>query len=373
MLRGHDVRVLTLSQTLQSFESDGVTYIGSVGVGMIYPGARLKTAFFSSLVQKLVDWRPDIIHSQCEFSTFFIARQIAKSLNIPIIHTYHTVYEDYTHYFLLNQRWGHHMVASLSRWIIGRTSCVIAPTEKVRTLLHSYGIDQDVHVVPTGINLNRFTKAPATEKQVAIRKRIGIPLENNILLYVGRLAMEKNLEELLRYHAKCSNRNLTFLIVGDGPYRETLERIVSELEIRDSVRFTGMIPPEKIGDYYHLGTLFVSASVSETQGLTYIEALASGLPVLCRKDPCLDGVVLDGYNGWLYENEDDYFEKLNFFMNRTEIRKEMPEHAASLAQQMFSAAMFAEKVERVYLDVLYRSMTEDAVIYRREISCPKIL
>lgn len=326
--RGHEVRVLTLSQTLHSFESDGVIYIGSMGAGKLYPGARIKAAFSSSFVQRLVDWKPDIIHSQCEFSTFLIARQIAKSLSVPIVHTYHTVYEDYTHYFVSNKKWGRRMVAFLSRWTTGQCAGVVAPTEKVRAILSGYGIKQHVHVIPTGIDLGRFTAEPAEEKRLAVKKQLGIPEGNRILLYVGRLAREKNLEELLQYFATQSTQALTFLIVGDGPYRGALEQTASELGIRDSVRFTGMVPPEQIGDYYHIGDLFVSASTSETQGLTYIEALASGLPALCRRDACLDGVILNGYNGWQYEKEQDYLKDLNLFFGDESVRKTMRKNAA---------------------------------------------
>lgn len=363
--RGHDVRVLTLSQTIHSFEADGVTYIGSVGAGVIYPGARIKTALFSSFVQNLINWQPNIIHSQCEFSTFLIARRISKSLNIPVIHSYHTVYEDYTHYCLPNKKWGHLMVASLSRWVIRQTAGVIAPTEKVQTLLNRYGINHNIHVVPTGIDIAQFSKFPSSQRCLEIKKQLGIPYGNRILLYVGRLAKEKNLEELLQYYAKCNIPEMTFLIVGDGPYRDILEHLSLELGIRNSVQFTGMIPPEHVKDYYHLGDLFISASASETQGLTYIEALASGLPALCRKDKCLDGVILNGCNGWQYEDENDFFEKLTSFFADTKIQKNMKINAARLAHQIFSSATFAEKVEHVYFDVL-RDFPENWRITRQK-------
>lgn len=362
--RGHDVRVLTLSQTTHSFEADGVTYIGSVGAGVIYPGARIKTALFSSFVQDLINWQPDIIHSQCEFSTFFIAQRISKSLNIPVIHSYHTVYEDYTHYCLPIKKWGHLIVASLSRWVIRQTAGVIAPTEKVQTLLNRYGINQNIHVVPTGIDITQFSKFPSTQKCLEIKKQLGIPYEDRILLYVGRLAKEKNLEELLQYYAKCNIPKMTFLIVGDGPYRDVLEHLTLELGIRNSVQFTGMIPPEHVKDYYHLGNLFISASASETQGLTYIEALASGLPALCRKDKCLDGVILNGYNGWQYVDENDFFEKLTTFFTNTKIQKNMKINAAVLAHQIFSSETFAENVEHIYFDVL-RDFPENWKITRQ--------
>ncbi len=349
--RGHDVRILTLSSSLRSCEADGVTYIGSIGAGIIYPGARIMAAFFSSHVNDLLAWQPDIIHSQCEFSTFLIARFISKNLNIPIVHTYHTVYEDYAHYVMPGKRSGQ-QVAALSRWILGYTSCVIAPTEKVQAILNRYGIDRDIHVLPTGIDLRQFTKAPSIETKTAIRQRLGIPENNRILLYVGRLAKEKNLEELFRYHARRNDPSLTLLVAGDGPYRRELERMADEWHIRSLVRFAGMIPPEQISDYYHLGDLFVSASVSETQGLTYIEALASGLPALCRKDECLNGVIMNDVNGWQYEHEQDYAAKLDRFLTDGNLQLSMREHAARLMRQKFASSVFAEKAEQIYLDTL---------------------
>ena len=352
LLRGHDVRVLTLSQSTHSFTKDGVAYLGSIGAGKIYPGARLKSSFTSSYVQKITRWKPDIIHSQCEFSTFFIARRIAKKLNIPIVHTYHTVYEDYTHYFSPNQKWGRHMAASYSRWVLKQTACVIAPTDKVRTILTGYKIDRDIRVIPTGIDLRKFTAAAPPERLLDLKRELGIPAENRVLISVGRLAKEKNLEEILTFHAKMQQDNITLIIVGDGPHRASLAHFAQQLGIGTKTVFTGMIPPDCIADYYRLGDLFVSASGSETQGLTYIEALASGVPALCRRDPCLDDVIVDGKNGWQYDNEADYFEKLNLYFSSDALRASMSYYAAQMSEQQYSAVVFGDKVEAAYGDVL---------------------
>ena len=117
------------------------------------------------------------------------------------------------------------------------------------------------------------------------------------MVYVGRLAEEKNISELLRHTAALERKNITLLLVGDGPYRTSLEHQVEALGLEQQVVFAGMIPPEQVMHYYRLGDVFVSASSSETQGLTYIEALAAGVPALCRQDPCLAGVIIDGVNG----------------------------------------------------------------------------
>ena len=156
--RGHEVRVLTLSQDLRSSVRDGVTYIGSVPVGLIYPGARLRAVLAGRYIRELVEWGPEVVHSQCEFSTFFLARRIAEELDVPLVHTYHTVYEDYTHYFSPSVRLGRRAVETLTRWVAGLTDCIIAPTGKVRTLLEDYGVTVPVFVVPSGIDLRRFRR-----------------------------------------------------------------------------------------------------------------------------------------------------------------------------------------------------------------------
>ena len=316
----------------------------------------MKTALSGSQIREILAWRPDIIHSQCEFSTFLPARKIAKKLNIPIIHTYHTVYEDYTHYFFPNQIVGREMAAVLSRWVLKRTDCVIAPTEKVKSILTRYHIDREIRVIPTGITLRGFAEETPQERLMALKRSLGIPEDNRVLLYVGRLAREKNLEEVLNYYGALRPERVTFLLVGDGPNRVPLEQLAARLELGKRVVFAGMIAPEKVADYYHLGNLFVSASGSEAQGLTYLEALASGVPVLCRRDDCLKDVVIDGQNGWQYEDEEDFMEKLDGFLQDGSLGESMSREAKQLAMEKFSAATFAERAETVYQDVLNSSV-----------------
>ena len=203
--RGHEVRILTLSQSLHSWSRDGVTAIGSVNAGRIYPGARLRTAMAGRWVRELMDWRPDVIHSQCEFSTFFLARRIAEELDVPLVHTYHTVYEDYTHYFSPSVRWGRCAVAAFSRWVAAQVDGMIAPCP--------------VFVVPTGIDLRRFQQEGDPMRRAVLRASLGIPAENTVLVCVGRLAEEKNIQELLKLRASLGSRPVTLLLVGDGPDR----------------------------------------------------------------------------------------------------------------------------------------------------------
>lgn len=154
-----------------------------------------------------------------------------------------------------------------------------------------------VRIIPTGLDLQRF----AVPRDDALHSRLGLPpkeANKTVLLSLGRLAKEKNTTELVD-----SMQNLpdaVLLIVGDGPERAALEQQAQSLGVADRVIFVGAVPPAEVPRYYALGDVFVSASTSEAQGLTYIEAMAAGLPLLCHADPCLDALVREGETGWAY-------------------------------------------------------------------------
>lgn len=352
LAQGHQVRVLTLSQTPHSYRDGDVTYIGAVSAGRIYPGARLRTAPAVALLRELAAWKPDVIHSQCEFSTFLMAKRLSAATGAPLIHTYHTVYEDYTHYFSPSRRWGRVAVAAFSRWAISQTACVIAPTAKVRRLLEGYKVTRPIHVIPTGIDLTQFDRPVDTARLAALRVELHIPAERFLLVYVGRLAEEKNISELLHDLAALHRRDIHLLLVGDGPYRANLETQTKALGLTDTVTFAGMVPPDRVADYYRLGDLFVSASSSETQGLTYLEALASGTPALCRRDECLTGVVVDGVNGFQFGDGAEFRSLLKRFLSDGVLRAKLSRGAAELARREFSTQTFARRVLDLYIRTL---------------------
>lgn len=362
--RGHEVRVLTLSRSYESYAENGVYYIKSLNLEKIYPNARAVLPHMEPFVRELIWWNPDVVHSQCEFMTFSYALKISKKCQCPLIHTYHTVYEDYIHYLpggLSNYKIGAKLerkaVACFSKMILSRTSQVIVPTKKVENILKKYGVGEPVSVMPTGVDLSRFKEPITLEEKNAVKKRLGIPLENKVLVSVGRLAKEKNLEELLEYFAKLvregNGKNLTFLIAGDGPDRERLEKLAEELGIKDQVVFTGMISPDKVAGYYKLGDVFVCASNSETQGITYIEALACGLPALCRRDDCLSQVVTDGYNGFQYENYAYFKIHLDYILEQEERRLEMGRRGQEISS-LYSTWNFCTAAEGIYRKVIER-------------------
>ena len=357
--RGHEVKILTLSRNYHSYRVENVIYAGSIGMGKIYPQARVKIPVVAGeYMEELLTWQPDVIHSQCEFSTFFLAKRIAAELNIPIIHTYHTVYEDYTHYFSPQKAWGKSLVQMMTRKLSEQVDAMIAPSGKIEQILEGYGISCPVSVVPSGIDTKKYSSRIGDGSREALRAKYGIGNDETVLVYVGRMAKEKNIEELLWYQ-KNVQENVKLVLVGDGPYRPALEEKAKEYGVTDSVIFTGMVSPDEVAGYYQIGDLFVSASTSETQGMTYDEALAGGVPLLCRKDDCLKEVVSEGKNGWQYENESRYQECIQKWKELNEDEKQSIRNAAVQTADHFSSENFAERVEQVYLAALEERKRRD--------------
>ena len=239
-------------------------------------------------------------------------------------------------------------LCTLSRRIAAMTDDMIVPTEKVRRLLLGYGVRTPIHVVPSGIDLGRFRGSRSEAFVREQRERLGIPQERKILVYVGRLAEEKNLEELLRFRANMGGEDITLLIVGGGPWKERLENAAAQLGLQaPDVVFAGMVPPETVASWYRMGDLFVSASTSETQGLTYVEALAAGTPALCRADECLEGVILEGENGWQYRTEEEFRWRVEEFFAAPEKKEAMSAAARAVAEE-YSAERFGQRAEAIY-------------------------
>lgn len=346
---GHEVRIVTLSERKSSYGADNVYYIGAVGAGFIYPGARIRVTSTRGVVRELLDWKPDVVHSQCEFSTFLTAKKIARELNVPLIHSYHTIYEDYAHYFCPNKKLAKALVSRFSRWIANRSDAFVVPTEKVRSILEDYKISCPLYIIPSGIMLEAFCEPADPDRRREVRARYGVGEGDFLLIYVGRLGKEKNTEELIGFMSELPE-NVHFMIVGDGPYRSVLEAEAQKSDASDRVHFTGMVPPDEVAEYYKLGNVFVNASTSETQGLTYVEALACGLPMLCRYDVCLRGVIEDGKNGYFYENQEDFTAYVSKLLSSSGLCEQMS-RAARESSETYSAEAFAKAAMSAYTDL----------------------
>ena len=344
---GHDVRVLTLADYGYINEVDHVYAVSSLNVDKVYPGARVKLFSDRSIIRDLIEWQPDVVHTQSEFSTFRMAKQIAQHLNIPIVHTYHTVYEDYTHYFSPSRTTGRKIVSLFTKRVLNEVESVIAPTNKVENILNKYGIAQPITVIPTGIQLERFEERISEEDRRAFRAQYDIPEDAFLLVSLGRLGKEKNIDEIL-FFLSLLKQDVYFLIVGDGPHKVNLMNKVSELGLDSRVRFTGMVSPLDVAKYYQVGDLFVCASTSETQGLTYIEALASGIPALCRADASIENVIINGQTGYQYHHYKEFESALYALMKNKAHYQELATQAKDFVTRNYSSQAFGLNVSIIY-------------------------
>ena len=298
--KGHNVYVVTTKTPGAPADEKGVFRVPSKAVSFV-PERRLGLVYDPRIARKIHKMKLDIIHTNTEFSIGMFGRIMAHELFIPVVHTYHTIYEDYTHYikkYISKEDRAKKLAKLYSKFSVRGAEELIVPTKKVAELMQHYGVKPDINIIPTGIDLSRFGVRDSETQKNKLKASLGIPVEDK----------EKNIDEIMNYmdHYMEQQSGVTFVVVGDGPYRSNLEKNARNLKHRKKMLFAGAKPWDEITHYYQMADVFVSASTSETQGLTYIEALASGLPIVARRDPCLDGVLRHGENGYGFENEQTF-------------------------------------------------------------------
>lgn len=347
--KGHEVRILTVSEKLKSHRDGNIYYIKSVSLEAVYPNVRMPVSYRHRYLREIIQWKPDVIHSQCEFFSYQFAGYISRKTGAPIVHTYHALYEQYVTYVFPSQRIGAYFVGKLSKLRLRKAEAIVAPTQKVENVLKNYGLHNPIHVIPSGIALEQHKQRITEQERLEKRRALGIPDDHVVLLNLGRLGTEKNLSELVELFAtaRMHHSKLKLLLVGDGPARKDLEEAAARTGVAEHVIFTGMVAPDEVHKYYQLGDLFVSASTSETQGLTYVEAAANGLPLLCRRDPCLDGVIVEGRNGYEYEAEKEFCEIIDTILEHPEWCRAAGSQSEQIAE-VYDKSRFAEQIEDVY-------------------------
>ncbi|SHJ39701.1 glycosyltransferase [Parasporobacterium paucivorans] len=361
---GNTVYVFTVSNPEMKEMEYNVFRLRSVPFALLKE-RRVTYSLTKIWINKVKELHLDVIHTQTEFGVGHLGRKLAEQLGIPHVHTYHTIYEDYTHYLRIpgNQKLKG-IARTFSRSCCEKADLIIAPTEKVKRLLSSYGVKKEIIIQPTGVNISKFDRYDEDE---VLRLRIKYHLSgsDHILLSVGRVSREKNQIELIEkmVRLKKTDPMAKLLIVGNGPELEFLRHRACEEGIADRVVFTGEVAWNGVENYYALGDAFVCASSSETQGLTYIESLAAGKPILARKDECLEGILQEGINGYGYSTDCDFLESYQKLFSDMKCR-EMKEICKESIQRI-SLQNFAQTLERTYHKVCWAHAVEEGEVYEK--------
>lgn len=317
----------------------------------------------------------DVIHVHTEMGIGLFARQMAKKYNIPLVYTYHTLYEDYLHYvnpkdFQTVDQAGRRVVRYLSKLAGNGSMAVIAPSNKTKKALQSYGVKTPIYIVPTGIDLSDFLKKNLdAEKIQAVRQSLGLSDEAHTVVFVGRIAKEKCIEMPIEALSKVKDDNLHLIIVGGGTDLKFYQNEAKELGIEERVHFVGKIPREEIPYYYSAFDCFVSASLSETQGMTYLEALASGLMVFGRRDEVLDGLVEEGKTGYYFDDAQELAAKLDAYFTLPKAQREAHVLDCVAKTEQYNTELFAQKVLAVYqqaIDDYHMAYRVDKILFTKD-------
>lgn len=303
----------------------------------------------------------DVIHVQSEAGMGIFGKSFARSEKIPYVYTYHTMYEDYTYYATKGrmETFAKSIIRRFSRWQAEIADEFISPSEKTKVSLREYGVNRYVNIIPTGVDFSKFIYNPEDEAFLAKYRAKHDLNDTYNLVYVGRVAKEKSIDIVIKGYAKYvksnSDHNTKLIIVGGGPAIEELEALAASLGIGELVHFVGKVLPGEIGKYYHLGEIFVSASISETQGLTFMEAMAAERVLLCRFDEGLVNVIKDGDSGYFFNNEEDFGKMVKKIRGLDEKKiRSIKEHANEIVDS-YSNERFVERVLHVYKRALRNS------------------
>jgi len=342
---GHNVYVVAPKVTGYNDKADNIVRYFSISY-MFQP--QYKIAFpYSLTVPKLSDLKLDIIHAQTPFSMGLLALYLAKKSRVPLVYTHHTFFDGYVHYIPLNRKLLQKLSVLGSRTYCNHCTLVLTPSHPMRDLLMEYGVKEKIVVLPTGIDLESFTNNKLDNN---IRQRYGISKSTKLPLYAGRIGEEKNLDFLLKSFRIVANRisDVHLLLVGDGPLKYQLIDLAKELDIASQLSFTGYLPRSEVISCCASADLFVFSSMTETQGLVLLEAMAAGTPVVAVDALGVSALIKNGQGGCLCEPSTEIFANRVYELLSSDSLRKQKAAQAKLRAEEFSSAKMAKRLVCCY-------------------------
>lgn len=351
----HEVYIVTANLDNNKFiydKKNKIIYLPGIKTG-IYE-TKL-TGIYSKKAMKIIkEWNLDVIHSQTEFGVGYFSRIVAKKLSLPIVHTYHTLYEDYVHYVTHGHfdNFAKKLAIKITKYYCEkRCDELIVPTDKIKDLfINKYNIIKQVNVIPTGIDIDKFKITPSMKKNIqTIKNKYKIKDTDFVIGSVGRIAPEKSFDKLL-YNIKDMikvNTNIKVLLVGGGPDLDNLKKLTKKLNLENYVIFTDKVNYDLVPTYFNIFNVVVSFSKTETQGLTIIEGLAASKPTLCIEDDSFRAMIEPNYNGYLFKNDTEFKNYIFKLMNDQKLYKDMSTNARNSTYK-YSKEVFAADILKVY-------------------------
>lgn len=353
---GHEVLVVTPNPEGKGFDfSENIVRIPGIRMKRYY--GYIITNFWSRKGMQIVrDFKPEVIHIQTDGPVGQFGFLVASRLKAPAVYTYHTMIEDYAWYVtggLVLDRAARSVVRSYVRMKSRSADEFITPSEKIKEYMRYIGVDASLSVIPTGVDFAKFDpKCIDEEKLKSIKDGLKIDRDEFILSSIGRIAKEKSIDMILRGFRVFVQANpavrIRLFIVGGGPDLNNLKNLAAKLDILNKVVFVGPVNPDDVQYYYALSDCFVSASTSETQGLTFMEALAARVPLLARYDESLSGLIENEKNGYFFFDEHEMATQLLRIVNLGFVKRSALINQGLKTLEPYSLDKFYESIIEVY-------------------------
>ena len=320
--QGHEVLVVTADyQTRHHYIKDGILHCPAIKSKRFY-GYGVASPFSRRRLKLVQDFHPDIIHIHNEFGIGLSGIFAAKQLHVPLVYTLHTMYDDYLYYVAPRHllRAAKKVSHDYFRLLGNAATELTGPSPKCQEYFQQIGVKKDVNVIPNAVELDDFSPDRiSAENKAAFRRRYQIPDDVMIACFVGRLGHEKSVDVLLDYWARTitPEDKIMLCIIGGGPVQEELEQQAKDLGIGSMVVFTGAVPHDQMPPYYASCDVYVTASLSDTNSISMLEGMATGLPVLRRYDALNENVdqVRDGVNGYIFNSPEEMAAELRRVKN----------------------------------------------------------
>ena len=331
-------------------ESSGISYfLPSIP---FRPDIGLRTALTTpaAIRRIIIREKLDILHSHTEFSIGSAGRRAGISLGLPMVHTFHTLYEHYRHYIPLGPCIPKHLIRKKVSCFLHPYRAVICPSQKAQSYIRGcIGTDRTVHI-PNGIS-----RPPAALLE---ESRKDIPLLSSfrtqkIILYVGRLADEKRSIQLISLITPVleKRRDCIFVLAGGGPQKRKIETLVRGKGLQGRIILPGFLPHREIMQLFGSAYLFVTAAVSENHPLSLLEACAAGLPVVARQDPGFTGIVEQNLNGFQTRTDSEFRQAVEKLLSDSPLRDRFGSRSRLIAGR-FTLSGHIRRVEEVYRDCI---------------------
>ena len=348
-LLGHTVHLIAPDYGTPAADEAGILRVPARAVPLDPEDRLMRYGWVMQQLERLRGEHYDLIHVQTPFVAHYLGVKLSHLLDIPCIETYHTFFEEYLYHYIP------FLPKSLTRWLAKRFSRhqgnsldgMVIPSRPMQRVLQDYGIATTMEVIATGIEPASFVPGD----RVAFREKYGIGQERPMLLFVGRVAHEKNIDFLIKVVNEVRGQvaDVLFVIAGEGPARAHLEQEVKRLALDQHVRFIGYLDRHtELNNCYRAADIFIFSSRTETQGLVLLEAMAQGVPLVSTAELGTRDVLQDGAGVWIaLEELSDFSGNVVKMLGHAQARSELGELGRAYANE-WSAAKQAKKMLAFY-------------------------